>query len=291
MKFKILVLTFVLLLGSSSCIEKPVPTQIPTLPTPKPPDTTIPTITEKPIPKVIETPVPTPTATISIEALRLKNIASYYINVELNRELQQYLKLGKFTSNSTKIQNISDELWNTNVVFYGYHNVYNETKGYYELKERYLYVRSENPILDYVNKTVIWAAYFFAAPSRTGEIARMYDPKPADVTLTPIDGGKYIAYCDDVDIVVKSLLLQKGIPSQIRVLEAGDMPPHRAAKHSAMYVWLPLNNSDFGWYKIDPTVEYGFGMWLVPFRFKEPVTDITDLAPYDSGYKINAGEW
>lgn len=199
---------------------------------------------------------------IPLEEKRLINEKKYRDSVSENQALNQHLEYGLFTRNTSLIQNISTQLW--------------EDKSIY----------TEDPIYDYIVKARDWVFHEIEYPYFTYP-ALLWKQIDAQTTLTTRVREYHTkpkGYCDEKDIVFKSFMLQKDIPTQIRVLEKTDEFGN-IYRHSAVLVWW--NNS---WIKVDPSKYAKVGHWGAGWE-KEGVEDITEKAPLDAAYMISAEKW
>lgn len=258
-------LFLIALIFISGCLEiRGKPTDFSSTPPLNPPVNVIgPIIEEIEVVEEIETPEEK-----NIEEIRTENLLDYYHSVQSNKSLQEHLRYGLYTRDTPEIRNLSEFLWNENVFNYDSYNSYIRN-----------FTKTESPIFDYINKSHQYIKDSIVPnPFETGD----YYWKQIDANTTLSNG---LGWCDDQDILFKSLMLQKGIPTQIVALEQRDKYGVPTYRHTALLVWY--NHS---WYKVDTVIHSGMGKWLLNLGDND-IFNITELAPLDEWYMIHTGEW
>jgi hypothetical protein len=196
--------------------------------------------------------------------IRAENEELYYQNVALNPSLDLFLRPGEYTKPDERIVNLSDYLWEHETVTF--------SDG-----SALLIASTENSIVDYVNRSLA----FVAGEIENGKVLYMkYDEYYKKVYQGQIPAAeileKKVGACDEKAILFKSLMLAKGIPTQIKIYQNNEVA------HAQNLVYLPWNGS-YRWVKVDPSGGNRFDRWTL-----DKGVDITNR---DTIFASNVERW
>ncbi len=245
-----------------------------------------PSITVEP---VVTTPAPTfdttttttvtttTTTTLSMQEIRATNQKEYYAYIEAHySEFEPYLREGKYTKLWWSIRNEADDLWGVREVY------------------------TNNSMKDYVVNALAFVRGSITEPTTEhGKNKASYNTIPAHEVLNDRYG-----YCDEQAVLLKSMLIYKGIPTQIRIIEGytirntvstidenmvqtDELVYENLKRHSILKVFIKYEGK-YQWVVIDPTVVGPFGN-RKKYHKEEDITETRDVL--DSYFIGDTNRW